>query len=120
MPDYEVHGRNRGVVRIKIFISMPMSGRTDDEIIAERNRIAKGIKEVYKDAEVIDGFTPGVPADANPIPFLGEAIKRLGDADMVVFANDWYNSRGCRIEYAVCEEYHIEAKTTAQGVFPNL
>lgn len=97
-----------------------MSGKTDDEIIAERNRIAERIKKVYKDAEIIDGFTPGVPADANPIPFLGEAIKRLGDADMAVFADGWYNSRGCIIEHAVCEGYDIETILLHRGHFLDL
>ena len=88
----------------KIFISQPMKGRTDEEIMQERNRIMT--KWTNKSVEFIDSFfcEPG----KNSTELLGKSIFLMGEADLVVFAPGWENARGCRIEHEVAKEYGIQ------------
>ena len=94
---------------IKLFISQPMKGRTDEEILAERERVAKAVQEVYEDeVEVIDSFFAGEADDASPLELLGRSIQLMAGADLVYFARGWEKSRGCKIEHACAEEYGKE------------
>lgn len=81
-----------------------MNGLSDDEIIRVREIIKKMLTE---NDELIDSFIEGAPAKAAPLWYLGESIKLLGSADVVVFAPGWENARGCRIERRCAEEYGI-------------
>lgn len=88
----------------KIFISQPMKGRTDEEIMQERNRIMA--KWANKSVEFINSFfcEPG----KNSTDSLGKSISLMGEADLVVFAPGWADARGCSIEHEVAMEYGIQ------------
>ena len=93
---------------MKIFISQPMRGKSDAEIKAEREHLISKAKEHFgEDVEVIDSFFENAPADARPLWFLGKSLELLSTADAAVFASDWDQARGCRIENACAIEYGI-------------
>lgn len=93
---------------MKVFISQPMKDKTDEEIIAERNRAISKAKELYgDDIEVIDSFFQSAPVGARPLWFLGKSIELLSEADIAVFCTEWENARGCRIEQECCTDYGI-------------
>ena len=95
--------------KIKIFISQPMSGKTDEEIVNTRE-VAEALitaKYWYEDITFIPSFIKKAN-DINPIFCLGSAIMKLADADIAFFLPGWKESRGCLIEYEVCERYGIE------------
>lgn len=71
---------------MKLFISQPMAGKTDKEILDERERVIRNVKELFPDQEieVIDSFFYGEPK--TPLWYLGESIKLLGQADIAYFA----------------------------------
>lgn len=93
----------------KLFISQPMRGKTDEEILKERNEAIAIAKDVMEDdIEVIDSFFQNAPAEANPLWFLGKSIELLSSADVVYFCNGWSDARGCRIEYECAKEYGID------------
>lgn len=81
-----------------------MNGLNDDEIIRLRENVKKMLTE---NGVLIDSFTEGATAKAASLWYLGESIKLLGSADVVVFAPGWENARGCRIERRCAEEYGI-------------
>lgn len=93
---------------MKLFISQPMAGKTDKEILDERERVLCNVKELFpdKEIEVIDSFFDGAPK--TPLWYLGESIKLLGQADFVYFCNDWEKYRGCCIEHECCVRYSIK------------
>lgn len=96
----------------KLFISQPMKGKSDDEIIKERTRIINAVKETYgEDTEILDSYFKGAPQDATPLWYLGESLKVLSKADIAYFAAGWENARGCRIEHTCAEEYGIKTIT---------
>lgn len=89
---------------MKVFISQPMNGLTDEEIKAKRDELTAA----YPDAEIIESFFGSAPHDATPLWYLGKSIQLLGTADIVIFAKGWEKKRGCIIEHACAIEYGIE------------
>lgn len=95
---------------MKLFISQPMKGKTDEEILSERQKAIESVKEKYgdKNIEIIDSFFQSAPADARPLWFLGKSIELLSTADVAYFCKGWDQTRGCRIENTCAIEYGIE------------
>ena len=92
----------------KLFISQPMNGKTDEEILATREEAIKKAKELMgENIEVIDSFFQSAPHDAKPLWFLGKSIELLSTADVVYFAKGWENARGCKIEHECAKEYGL-------------
>ena len=92
----------------KLFISQPMKGKTDEEILAVREQAIKSAKDLLgEDVEVIDSFFQNAPADARPLWFLGKSLELLSTADVAYFAKGWEDARGCRIENTCAIEYGI-------------
>lgn len=93
----------------KLFISQPMRGKTDEEILAERKKaIESAERNLSEPVEVIDSFFQNAPADARPLWFLGKSLELLSTADIAYFAKGWEDARGCRIENQCAIEYGIE------------
>ena len=97
---------------IKIFISQPMSGRSDDEILLEKQNAIKHIYEEFskKNAVLIflDQFhIDNAPYDANSVWYLGHSISIMSKCDYVYFTGEWPEARGCLIEAEICKLYHI-------------
>jgi len=95
----------------KVFISQPMNGLTDEQILNERENIKEYLKKkLGKDIEFIDSFIQDYPEniyDNQAVWYLGKSIEFLSQADLVYFARGWRDARGCRIEYEIAKEYHI-------------
>lgn len=92
----------------KLFISQPMRGKSDEEILKEREKAIKSAeKQMDEPVEVIDSFFQSAPTDARPLWYLGESLKLLATADVAYFAKGWEKARGCKIEHTCAVEYGI-------------
>lgn len=97
----------------KLFISQPMSDKSEEHIKAERERaIARAQEHVNSlpelqgtTIEVIDSFIKDAPEDAKPLWYLGKSLELMADADIVFFIEGWRKYRGCRFENAAAHEY---------------
>ena len=93
----------------RLFISQPMRGKMDEEILSVRQKaIESAERHLGEKVEVIDSFFRDAPVDANPLWYLAKSLELLSTADVVYFAKDWENARGCRIENTCAIEYGIE------------
>lgn len=93
---------------LKVFLSQPMNGLTDEEILKKREYYKNIIKEkINDDICLIDSILKNVDKN-HPVYYLGESIKLLSDADIVCFAKGWENTRGCLIERLVAEKYNFK------------
>lgn len=94
----------------QLFISQPMSGLSDEEITEKRQEAIVTAMDIMKESEVkvLDSFQKGVPAEANPVYYLGESVKILSQANVAYFVKGWESSKGCRVEHLICELYGIE------------
>ena len=81
----------------KLFISQPMKGKSDEEILRERKRAIQCAERQLNE-----------PVDAKPLWFLGKSLELLAGADIAYFTKDWEGARGCRIEHTCALEYGIE------------
>ena len=94
---------------LKLFISQPMRGKTDKEILAVLDKaIASAERQLGEKVEVIDSFFQNAPAEAKPLWFLGKSLELLSTADVAYFAKGWEEARGCRIENTCAIEYGID------------
>lgn len=94
----------------RLFISQPMRGKSDEQILKERQEAIEKAKEFFgEDVEVIDSFFQNAPADARPLWFLGKSLELLSTADIAYFAKGWQEARGCKIENECAIAYGISA-----------
>lgn len=91
--------------KLKVMISQPMRGKTNEQIRKEREEL---IKRLEKDNfEVVDTI---IVEDApkgysEAIYYLAKSIEFISKVDIVYFMKGWENARGCKIENQVCQEY---------------
>ena len=91
----------------KLFISQQMRGKSDDEILLEREKAIKAAEKlVGEPVEVIDSFFQSAPVDAKPLWFLGKSLELLADADVAYFAEGWEEARGYQNFCEMYEAYH--------------
>ena len=91
---------------MRIMISQPMKGKTNEEIRKEREKL---IKELEKQGHIvvdtiIDDYVKGEGNDY-AIKCLAKSVEYIATVDAVVFMSGWENSRGCKIEYEVAKRY---------------
>ena len=92
----------------KLFISQPMRGKSNEEILAIRSDATQAAKDaVGEEVEVIDSFFENAPVGAKPLWFLGKSLELLATADVAYFARGWSEARGCKIEHLCATEYGI-------------
>lgn len=91
---------------VQLFISQPMCGRSDEEIIAEREYAKLAAERILKqEVEVLDSFFQS--GDMKPLEYLGENLKLLAEADWAWFCEGWEQARGCKVENLCAREYDI-------------
>lgn len=89
---------------MKIMISQPMKGKTNEQIREERADLVKRLQE--EGIEVIDTIFEEAPADEDiAIYMLSQSIRYIGKVDAVMFMKGWEKARGCKIEHEVAVEY---------------
>lgn len=89
---------------MKIMISQPMKGKTNEQIRTERAELVKKLTE--QGHEVVDTvFDDFLNGQATPLHYLAKSIEFLANVDGVVFMKGWQNARGCRIEEICAREY---------------
>lgn len=95
----------------KLFISQPMRGLTDKQILEKRAQILGKVKNIIPgDIELIDSFIEDYPGETEkhiPVWYLGESLKFLSQADIVFFGEGWKDARGCKIEHEVAVAYDL-------------
>lgn len=100
----------------KLFISQPMKGKSDEEILRERKNAIKSAEELLGEpVELIDSFFQSAPVDARPLWFLGKSLELLSTADIAFFAKGWEDARGCKIEHTCAVEYGITTIADCKG-----
>lgn len=103
----------------KIFISQPFHDRKEIDIVLEREVIKtilmdKGMP--HELIEIIDNYHKDFSKSAGRVSYLGDSIKQMDEADVIIFAKGTDKAKGCKIEWAVAKLYgipyiHIEELT---------
>ena len=105
---------------MKYFLSQPMNGLTEEQIIDNTDKYVKTIKSIDPRMEYVNtlffpkesDFPNGVTGDKRRIFCLGRSVSRIAECDCIVFVTDCYiHSNGCKIEYEVAKTYGIPMYT---------
>lgn len=105
---------------MKVFVSQPMSGRSEKAILKERMDVVAEIFNDYgrDEVEILNSYF----SDDHRVDFedmfkdsivtfdlywLSQALEIMAEADMVVMVGDWKKSKGCKIERMCAREYGI-------------
>lgn len=92
----------------KIFISQPMNGRTDEQVLKDRACLIHWAKKkISEDVKPLETFFDDFGPAAKPLDYLARSIEFLAKADVAVFAPGWQDARGCRIEHQCAADYGI-------------
>lgn len=107
----------------KLFISVPMKGRTEAEI-KETMKKMKKIAEIYEgeELEMIDSYIEHKPPQNSnqAIWYLGESLKKLSEADVIIGIDDHWSWSGCQIEMTTAGLYGIKKYFAhSEAVIPN-
>lgn len=96
----------------QLFVSVPMKGRTEEEIKASIQKMKK-VAEIYEgeELELIDSYIEDNPPkdSKEAVWYLGESLKKLAQADVFIGICESYDWNGCCIERETAEKYGIKA-----------
>ena len=101
---------------MKAMLSQPMAGKTDEEIVATRERAIQVLKE--KGYEIVNTlFTDEWYSDESmkargvvniPLCFLAKSLGNMSLCHAAYFCKGWEQTRGCRIEHDAAEAYGLD------------
>ena len=101
---------------MKVMLSQPMAGKTDEEIIATRDKAVKTLTE--KGYEVVNTlFTDEWYSKENmekrgvvqiPLCFLAKSLENMSLCYAAYFCKGWEQARGCRIEHDAAIAYGLQ------------
>ena len=91
---------------MKIMISQPMKGKTNEQIRKEREMLVHKLE--LKEYEVVDTIITEEPPKNidEAIYYLSKSIEFIGKVDAIYFMKGWEKARGCKIEHEVAVEYN--------------
>ena len=96
--------QERKKCNMKIMISQPMKGKTNEQIREERAELVTRLQE--EGLEVVDTVFENAPTDEDiAIYMLSQSIRYIGKVDAVYFMKGWEKARGCKIEHEVAVQY---------------
>jgi uncharacterized protein YktB (UPF0637 family) len=93
---------------MKIFISTPMNGLTDDQIKATFKRVQEEVSEqLCCDTTATQTVSNAVfgKIGRSRLQMLGHSIALLDTVDAIIFTTGFTKASGCLIEYHVVNEY---------------
>lgn len=93
---------------MKIFISQPMNGKTEEQIRKERDEVILKLSRRYNgNIEILDTIFD-LDKNTHPLVYLGKSIEILAQADLAYFMKNWDESRGCVVEHLCATRYGID------------
>ena len=100
----------------KAMLSQPMAGKTNEEIVATREKAIKTLKE--KGYEIVntlftdEWYSKDAMTERGvvqiPLCFLAKSLENMSLCHAAYFCKGWENARGCRIEHEAAVAYGLE------------
>lgn len=101
---------------MKAMLSQPMAGKTEDEIIATREKAIKVLSE--KGYEIVNTlFTDEWYSKESmeergvvqiPLCFLAKSLENMSLCHAAYFCRGWEKARGCKIEHEAAKAYGMK------------
>ena len=100
----------------KAMLSQPMGGKSDEEIIATRDRAMKALEAegyeivntLFTDAWYSHEAMTERGVVQIPLCFLAKSLENMSLCHAAYFCKGWENARGCRIEHEAAVAYGLD------------
>ena len=100
----------------KVMISQPMGGKTENEIVATREKAISALEEKgYKVVNTLftdEWYSKEKMEERGvvqiPLCFLAKSLENMSLCHAAYFCKGWENARGCRIEHEAAKAYGLE------------
>lgn len=86
---------------MKVFMSMPLAGKTNEQIDKEK------VELIPTFGFPVGDFVDGRNDEVTPLKSFAEAVKIIDDCDCIWLTPGWEESRGCRLEKTIAEAFDI-------------
>lgn len=104
------------MMKKKAMLSQPMAGKTEQEIIATRERAIATLKaagyEIVNTLFTDEWYSKEAMAERGvvqiPLCFLAKSLENMSLCHSAYFCKGWENARGCRIEHEAAKAYGLE------------
>lgn len=111
----------------KAMLSQPMAGKSDQEIIATRERAiaaleAKGyeiVNTLFTDEWYSKEAMEKRGVVQIPLCFLAKSLENMSLCHAAYFCKGWESARGCRIEHEAAKAYGLEIIYEEKGEIEN-
>lgn len=100
----------------KAMLSQPMAGKSEEEIIATREKAIKILKE--RGFEIVntlftdEWYSKEKMAERGvvqvPLCFLAKSLNNMSKCHAAYFCKGWENARGCKIEHEAAKAYGLK------------
>ena len=100
----------------KAMLSQPMAGKTNEEIVATREKAINALKE--KGYEIVntlftdEWYSKDAMTERGvvqiPLCFLAKSLENMSLCHAAYFCKGWENARGCRIEHEAAVAHGLE------------
>ena len=99
----------------KAMISQPMAGKTDEEIVAQRERAKQFLEaQGYEFVNTLftdEWYSKEKMAERGvvqiPLRFMAKSLENMSLCHAAYFCKGWENARGCRIENEAAKAYGL-------------
>ena len=100
----------------KAMLSQPMAGKTDEEIVATRERAIAALEaqgyEIVNTLFTDEWYSQESMKERGvvqiPLCFLAKSLENMSLCHAAYFCKGWENARGCRIEHEAAKAYGLE------------
>lgn len=100
---------------MKAMISQPMAGKTDEVIIATREKAIKVLEskgyEIVNTLFTDEWYSTEAMKERGveniPLCFLAKSLENMALCNVAYFCKGWRQARGCRIEHEVALTYGL-------------
>ena len=100
----------------KAMLSQPMAGKTEEEIVATREKAISALKargfEIVNTLFTDEWYSKESMTSRGvvqiPLCFLAKSLENMSLCHAAYFCKGWENARGCRIEHEAAKAYGLE------------
>lgn len=99
----------------KAMLSQPMAGKSDEEIVAAREKAVSALEEkgytvintLFTDEWYSKEAMQSRGVEQIPLCFLAKSLENMSLCHAAYFCKGWENARGCRIEHEAAKAYGL-------------
>ena len=100
---------------MKVMISQPMAGKTDEEIVVTREKAKAELEEIgYEVINTLftdEWYSKEAMTERGvvqvPLCYLAKSLENMSKCHAAYFCKGWKNARGCRIEHDAAVAYGL-------------